>query len=316
MKKLVLAIVALTLSIGAFADNTYPTRPIELVVAFGAGGSDTLSRSLAKAMERELKQPVVVINKAGAGGSIGTKLVADAAPDGYTIGWAAVSNMMVAPMCVPNAGYDPVASFETVSVFGYVPNFLAVNEKFPANNYTEFVREIKANPGKYNIGVQPCGIFHMMFERFKLHTNLDIAMIPYKTGGQATMDALSGQVQMVIDSIGPMGQHMEAGGRLKPIAVAADQRVSRFPNTPTFKELGMEDAGIVSWYGLVVPAGTPAHIVKKLNRAVLVAVKDPEVQEVFKNNDAKLKASSPEDFSRFIKRELVKYNQLKERVKF
>ena len=141
-------------------------------------------------------------------------------------------------------------------------------------------------------------------------------MIPYKTGGQATMDALSGQVQMVMDSIGPMGQHMEAGGRLKPIAVAAEHRVSRFPNVPTFKELGMEDAGIVSWYGLVVPAGTPSHIVKKLNRAVIVAAKDPEVQEVFKNNDARLKASSPEEFSRFMRRELEKYNQLKERVKF
>lgn len=313
--KAVVAVLCLSLST-AYASGNYPSKPIELVVAFGAGGSDTMSRAVAKAMEKELGQAVVVINKPGAGGSIGTKLVADAAPDGYTLGWAAVSNFMVAPICVPNPGYDANASFDTVSLFGFVPNVLAVNEKFPANNYQEFVREVRANPGKYNIGAQPCGIFHMMFERFKLHTNLDIQMIPYKVGAQASMDALSGQVQMVMDSINTTQQHMVAGGKLKPIAVAADTRLPSFPNTPTFKELGMEDAGIVSWYGIVVPRGTPKPIVEKLARAIQAAVKDPAVQETFKNNDAKIKYSGPEDFARFMRNETIKYQQLKERVKF
>ena len=178
------------------------------------------------------------------------------------------------------------------------------------------VREVRANPGKYNIGAQPCGIFHMMFERFKLHTNLDIQMIPYKTGGQATMDTLGGQVQILIDSIAQIGQHMAPGGRLKPLAVAADSRLPSFPNTPTFKELGLEDAGIVSWYGIVVPKNTPKPIVNRLARAIQAALQDPTLQEVYKINNAKIKYSGPEDFARFIRQETVKYQQLKERVKF
>ena len=289
----------------------YPTKSIELIAPFGVGGStDIMARAIAKSLVSILKQPVVVVNKPGASGSIGLTALARSAADGYTIGIANVGGLGTAPACIKNPPYDSVKDFAPVSMFASVPNIMTVHRDFPANNYKELIRELKRNPNKYNYGVQFCTQHHMIIEQLKLSNNVDIAMVPYKTASAMLMDALNGTVALSSETRPLLNQHIVPGGLLKPIAIAWPHRLPELPNVPTWTELGMPDANIESWYGIIVPAGTPPDVINTLYLAMKQAAKDPELQETIKNSGAYPRSVvPPEEFGRIIKQEAERHRK-------
>lgn len=302
--KHVLGSLCILVSLSAMAD--YPNRPIELVVAFGAGGSsDVMGRAIANSLEKILKQPIVVINRSGAGGTIGLSHVAKAKPDGYTLVVSSVSGMAVAPACVQNMPYDSLRDFTQVSTFAQVPNVVAVHESFPANDFQGFLKELKQNPDKYNYGAQYCTHLQMIAEQIKIGSGVELNFIPYRTGSQLVVDALSNRVQILVEVMPTAWQHIQSG-RLRPMAVAWHTRLPDLPNVPTLLELGLEDANITAWYGIAVPSGTPPEIVKKLNLAIKEAVNDPEFLEKITPQQAIPDYSTPEELKRTLQREIAK----------
>ena len=310
MKKVikhVLGLLCLSMSLSVMAD--YPDRPIELVVAFGAGGtSDIMGRTIATSLEKILKQPIVVVNKPGAGGTIGVSYAANAKPDGYTLVVSSVSGMAVAPACVQNMPYDSLKDFTQVSTFSQVPNIVTVHESFPANDFRGFIKELKKNPDKYNYGAQYCTHLQMIAEQIKISSGVEFNFIPYKTGPQVVMDTLNNQVQILFETVPTSWQHIQSG-RLRPMAVAWRTRLPELPNVPTLLELGLEDANITAWYGIAVPSGTPPEIVKKLNLAIKEAVKDPEFLEKMKSQQAMPDYSTPEEMKKTLQREVAKHKR-------
>jgi tripartite-type tricarboxylate transporter receptor subunit TctC len=310
MKKIikhVLGSMCLLVSLSAMAN--YPDRHIELVVAFGVGGtSDLMGRAIANSLEKILKQPIIVVNRPGAGGTIGVNHVARAKPDGYTLVVSSVSGMAVGPACVPNIPYDSVKDFIQVSTFSQVPNLVAVHESFPAKDFRGFIQELKKNPNKYNYGAQYCTHLQMIAEQIKIGSGVEFNFIPYKTGPQVVVDTLNNQVQILFETVPTSWQHIQLG-RVRPMAVAWHTRLPELPNVPTLLELGLEDANITAWYGIAVPSGTPPEIVKKLNLAIKEAIKDPEFLEKMKSQQAMPDYSTPEEMKKMLQREVAKHKR-------
>lgn len=250
----------------AFAD-TFPSRPITIVVPFPAGGgTDALIRSIAPALSQELNQTIVIDNKAGAAGTIGSALVARAPADGYTLGIATTSTHAVAVAVVKGARYDPVRSFAPVGLIGFSPYVLVARPTLPAKNVAELVREAKAEPGKLTFAsVGQGSLSHLIGEQFKQATRTDLIHIPYKGASPAQTELMGGQVDLLFDNPATLVQQIR-GGRMK--ALAQTQRSALLPEVPTFKEAGLAGFDAQLWYGLVAPAGTPAPVVKALSDAL------------------------------------------------
>lgn len=295
------------------ADN-YPTKPVRVIVPFAPGGStDIIARLVTQRMAQELGQPLVVENKGGAGGAIGAAEAARANPDGYTLSIATVSTMAVNSACRPNdLPYDPIKDFQPITNFANTANVVAVNPKFPAENFAVFVEELKKNPGKYSYGSSgTCGVLHLMGESFKDATGTDIAHIPYKGSGPAITDAVGGQIEILFDNL-PSSMGQIQGKGLRPLAVAWPERLASLPDVPTFKEAGFPQVNQPVWYGLLAPAGTPKDIVEKLNKAAVVALKDPKVIEVLAQQGSAPSGNTPEEFAKEIQEQ---YDWAKEIVK-
>lgn len=312
MKKFILLCIGL-LYIGlASAEDNYPSRPINLIIPFGVGGStDVISRAMAKRLSVILNQPVVPINKPGAAGSIALAEVAKASPDGYTLAMGTGSSLAIGPACTKNSPIDPINDFEHIGLFSAVPSILAVHESMPVKNVHEFITEVKKNPKKYNYGSQYCTINQIVMEEFKYSNKLEIQMIPYKTPAQLLTDSLAGQVDMMYETKTGFGQHLFTGGKLKPIAVSWPSRLSDLPTVPTMLELGIPGANKTTWYGIVAPAGTPSNITKKINLAIHQAVKDPEFLETLKSNGAYVvPILGPAEFKKQLKHEFEGYQTI------
>ncbi|SOZ15948.1 conserved hypothetical protein, UPF0065 [Cupriavidus taiwanensis] len=285
--------------------QSYPAKPIRLIVPFAAGGTtDIVARAVSDGLGRELGQPVVVENRGGGGGAIGADALAKSAPDGYTLGIATVSTMATNPATNPKNPYDPLKDFAPITNLVNVPNVLTVNPKVPAKNLKEFVAMLKANPGKYSYASAGKGsISHLDGELFKDITQTDMVHIPYRGSGPALNDTLAGQVNAQFDNLPSSMPHIQAG-KLRALAVAAPKRVEGLADVPTFAEAGMKDMNNMAWYGLVAPAGTPAAIITRVHDAAVKALQDPNVKRRLADSGAYTDGNTPAQYAAQIKREL------------
>jgi tripartite-type tricarboxylate transporter receptor subunit TctC len=287
----------LFLSVAATA-QTYPARAVTLIIPFPPGGStDIVGRIAAEGLAKELGQPFVVDNRGGAGGAIGARAIAEAAPDGYTLGVATVSTHVVNPVVRGDAlGYDALKDFSYVSQIAAVPNVVSVHPSVPARNMSEFVAYLKNNPGKLNFGTPGSGsLGHLIGETFKFAAKVDMVHVPYKGAGPALNDTLAGQVQVLFDNLPSSLPHIQAG-KLRALAVASDKRVAALPDVPTFAEAGLPLVNEPSWFGLVAPARVPPAIVSRLVDALGRAVRQPETAKRLDAVAASPVANTPDQF--------------------
>lgn len=316
MKKSLLTAVLSTAAImtGTSYAADFPNKPIRVIVPFAPGGStDIVTRIVTAKMSDILGKPMVVENKAGAGGAIGASEAARAKPDGYTLSIATVSTLGVNPACKPEGlGYDPLKDFAPVSNFVNVPNVLEVNPKFPANDFQSFLAEVKANPNKYSYGSSgTCSVLHLFGEAFRLATDTDIVHVPYRGSGPAVTDAVGGQIGILFDNLPSSFPQIEAKN-LRPLAIAWEERLDSMKDVPTFKELGYPELNQPVWYGLLAPAGTPEDVIATLNKATLDALKDPTVIAALEKQGAFPAGNSPEEFAKEIQQQ---YDWAKDVVK-
>ena len=273
-----LALLALCCLPFAGGAQSYPAKPVTLIVPFPPGGStDIIGRIAADGLARELGAAFVVDNRGGAGGAIGAKAIADAAPDGYTLGIATLSTHVVNPIVHHDLRYDPLADFSFVSEIASVPNVVSVHPSVPARTLAELIAYARQHPGKLNFGTPGVGsLGHLIGETFKYSAKVDMTHVPYRGAGPALNDALAGQVQVLFDNLPSSLPHIQAG-KLRALAVAAEKRVASLPEVPTFAETGHPLVNDPSWFGLIGPARLAPDIVARLHAALVATLKQPEV---------------------------------------
>jgi len=290
--------------------QTYPDKPIKLVVPFPPGGPiDTMARLIAQHMSTSLGQQVVVDNRPGAGSTIGSKAVASADPDGYTLLFGSSGSLGVAPALYTKAGIDPLKSFTAVASVSLLPHLMVVPASVPANNLKEFIAYAKANPGKLNFGAGLGTPPHLLSALFVTKAGLDITYVPYKGAAQSITDMLGGRTHFTIDGTVILMPHVRSG-KFRAIAMARPQRWPELPDVPTLVESGFPDFTIDAWTGVVAPAGTPAPIVAKLNAAVNAGLSAPETKATMDRFSSIIKAGTPQDFAAFIASEAPRWASL------
>jgi len=296
----------------ASAQGSYPSRPITIVVAFSAGGStDIVARLIAEEIRKALGQPVVVDNKPGAGGNIGTAFVAKARPDGYTLLIGSVGPLAINASLYSKMPYDNLKDFTPICLIVHVPNVLVVNPNaMPVNSFAEFVALAKANPGKYFFSSTGVGTSsHLSGELLKSLTGVEATHVPYK-GAVALHDLLAGQqVHFMFATIPSVVEFIRAG-RLRALAVTSKTRSTSMPDVPTVAESGFPDFEASSWFGLLGPADLPRDIVAKLQAEVVRALKVPEIRESLIQQGADPVGSTPEEFAAYIRSETVKWEKV------
>ncbi|MBB1634645.1 MULTISPECIES: tripartite tricarboxylate transporter substrate binding protein BugE [Cupriavidus] len=299
------------LSLSAAAQGTYPTKPISLVVPFPAGGTtDIVARIVADKLGQQLGQTVVVDNRGGAGGSIGTGYLAKAAPDGYTLGIATASTHGINPAVYPRLSYDATKDFTTITNLASVPNVMSINPAVKANDMKAFIALAKAQPNKMAYGSAGNGsVSHMMGELFKMSSKTELLHVPYKGVGPALNDALANQVQVLFDNL-PSSLPFIEGGKLRALAVASPKRVPALPNVPTFAELGLPEVNDAAWFGLIAPANLPADVQAKLHDATVKVLALPEVKAKLEKLGAVPVGNTPAQFAAQIKSEVAKNKRI------
>jgi tripartite-type tricarboxylate transporter receptor subunit TctC len=307
-KKLILStlLAAVFSAASAFAQG-FPAKPITIVVPFTAGGAaDTLAREVAEKMRAKFKQAVIVDNKPGAGTTIASSFVAKAPADGYTVLFAA-SSLGIAPSLYKSVGYDPIKSFEPVTQLASITHVLVVNPSVPAKNVKEFIAWAKANPGKVSYASVGAGTTtHLEAELFKKMAGVDMTHIPYKGSQPALIDLISGQVQAMFDAYSSSSP-MAKDGRVRILAVTTDKRSGSAPDVPTIAEAGVPGFDVMTWMGLLAPAGTPKDIVSSLHQAAAEALADPQVQTKLKTLGFDTIGSSPAEFSTYLKKDVTNW---------
>jgi tripartite-type tricarboxylate transporter receptor subunit TctC len=308
-----LALFAAGVAFGAEDPTKYPTQPIRMIVPFAPGGaSDFAARNLQPGMSQALGQQIVVENRPGAAGNIGTDVAARAAPDGYTIFLGNVGTVSINRSLYKDLTVDPAKAFIGVTLVAETPGLMVAHPKFPPNTVQELVAYAKANPGKVNYASPGSGSLNSLeMELFRRTAGLDMTHVPYKGGaGPATTDTVGGHVHMTLVTISSAIQQVK-GGRLKALAVTTKERAPSLPNVPTMLEQGFPDSVSASWQGVLVPSGTPRPIIDKLFAAVGKAMEDPKVRE--RMSDAGIfpvVSKSPEDFKEYLERDADKWSRV------
>ena len=304
----VAALAALSIQAGA---QEYPARAVRIIVPYPPGGNtDIVARLMADQFTKMWGRPVVVDNKPGAGGTMGTELAAKSAPDGYTIQLAALATHATAPSVYPNLGYDPAKDFVYIAPLTFVPNVLVVNPKLPVKSLKELIEYARANPGKLNFSSPGIGITnHLAMELFLKAEGLKAVHVPYKGSNFATAAAISGEVQMTLDPVSTSVPHVRSGG-LRPLAQSAAKRSPLLPEVPTFAEAGSPGVEAYSWTAFVMPAGVPAPIVAKVRADVATILRLPEVRERFLTLGSDIVEMSPEQFQAFVRSEAKKWGDI------
>ena len=289
------------------ADN-YPNRSITMVVAFPAAGTtDILARLIGQKLTDKFKQTVVVENRPGAGGNIGTAFVAKAPPDGYTIMMGTIGTQSINPSLYKKMPYDAAKDFVPITRAAMVPNLLVVNKDAPFNTLPEMMAYGKANPGKLTYGSSGNGTtLHLSGELFNLMSGSKITHIPYKGSTPAVADLMGGQISMIFDNMPSVIQQVKSG-RLKALAVTSAQRNAQLPEIPTIQELGVAGYEVWSWFGLLAPAATPKPIVDKLNATIVDILKQPDVQAKIIELGAVPVPETSAEFGAFIEAETLKW---------
>jgi tripartite-type tricarboxylate transporter receptor subunit TctC len=301
-------LIGLSLLSPAFAmAQNFPDRPIRLIVPFPPGGpNDIIARVVGQRMSEILKQPVIIDNRAGQGGVLGTDVVAHSTPDGYTIGIVSAGALAISPS-MEKVAYDTLKDLQPITLVAKVPEMLVVATSVPANNMKELVELAKSQPGKLNFASSgPGSLPHLAGELFKLTAKIDITHVPYRGAAPAVNDLLGQQVQMVFLDLPVLLPQIQAG-KLKPIAVGTLHRVPSAPDVPTTAEVGMPALQTENWYGMVAPANIPPQIVAALNKATVEAMKDANVVSKLSSQGAILEGQTPEQFRAFIDSEIKKW---------
>ena len=289
----------------------YPSKPIRLIVPFATGGvTDNSARVLADKLSKQLGQQVIVENKPGASGNVGTEQDAKSAPDGYTLLLGFDGTLSINPQVFPKVPFDTLKDFAPVSKLGDADLVLVAHPSVPANNFAELLAYGKANPGKLSFGHSGTGNTpHLAGEMLKQRTGLDMTHIPYKSGGQAVTDAVGGQVPLAYSSVAG-AQAFIKSGRLKVIGVSSAKRIASLPEAPTLIEQGLTGFEVASWVGVLAPAATPKAVIDKLNREINIAMKDPELAQRYQTLGIEAKGSSAEEFGKFMAADLARWKKV------
>jgi tripartite-type tricarboxylate transporter receptor subunit TctC len=311
-KRLWLAMVAIVLLLPAIAFcQAYPTKPVRIVVPFAPGGNiDLNARIISPGMTQFLGQPVVVDNRAGAGGRIGTTLVAKSPPDGYTLLLGAPGTL-VSQAVFQDVEYQPLRDFVYTSRISLVASAVSVHPSMPVRTVKELIALAKAHPGELLMGSAGQGSGgHLMGELFQSMAKVKFTHVPYRSGGDASVAILTGQIQLAFDQISSSGPYIKAG-KLRGLAVTTPQRSKMFPNIPTIDESGVPGYDYSTWTTLGIPAATPRDVVQKLRDAVNVVIAQPHTREEFEKLGAEVAANNAEDFTRGLQQDLDRWTRLR-----
>ena len=307
---LTLVAMASVLAAPAAAED-YPNRPIQIVVPYVAGGvTDILARVAGDRLSQRLGQPVIIENKPGGGGLVGTDYVARARPDGYTLTMMIDTNT-IAPSLYTHLNYDPIKDFAPISLMAEAPQVIIANPKFPPNNVGELISYAKTRPDSLFFASPGFGTSHHLgMERFNLLAGIKLHHVPYKGGGQAVNDVISGQVPLGIIGIAPAMPQLQAG-TLKALAVTSLKRLTVLPDVPTVAESGFPGFETFNWFGLLAPAGTPEPIVRRLHDEIVTVMHDPTLKERFDTLSLEIVTSKDaEDFHRFMVEDAAKWSEV------
>jgi tripartite-type tricarboxylate transporter receptor subunit TctC len=303
--------VLIGFTVSAAIAQDYPDRPVKIIVPTPPGGPvDVIARLTANSLQTSLGKAFVVENRPGAGNTIGSKDAAEAVPDGYTLLYTAASGQVIAPLLHPDAGYDPLKSFDPIALVGESSNILVVNPSVPANTVQELVAYAKANPGKVNFSSGGIGVLpHLIGEMFKARAGIDIVHVPYKGGGPSISDVVAGNVQMTFEGTSILLPLIKAG-RLRALAVTTPKRIPQLPDVPTMVESGFPNFVSTSWTGLLAPAHTPEPVIVKLNAAINEGLKTPELKTALERLSNEPLGGTPADFTAVIRGDLDKWSPI------
>lgn len=307
-RRWLLAIVAAALVPSLGWAQAYPSKPIRLVVPFGTGGSnDIVARLLGAKLSESLRQPVVVDNRAGAGGTIGTDAVVKADPDGYTLMIGATSTIAVNVGLYPKRNFDPVTSLTPITQIGAGPFLMAVPASLPVKSVKEFIDLARSKPGQLNFASSGKGSsLHLNAETFKLMAKVDLVHVPYKSGGAAATDLATGRVQLIFSDL-PALQSFVKNNQVRPLAVTTPQRWPLLPELPAVAET-VPGFDLTSWYGILGPAGLPRDIVTRLNGEFAKIVHSADMKERFNTMGIQPVTGTPEEFTRYIREQVAKWS--------
>jgi tripartite-type tricarboxylate transporter receptor subunit TctC len=302
--------LALTAPLLALADSPYPDKPIRFVVPYPpGGGTDVVARIVQQRLQVALGQPIVIDNKGGAGGSLGTDIVAKAAPDGYTVLFT-LSSHTINPAIFPKLPFDTIKDFEPVGLVASLPQLLASNMAVPVRNVADVVAQAKAAPDKFSFASVGNGSpGHLAGELMVLRTGAPMAHIPYRGGGPAVTDVIGGQVPLLWVSIPAAAAQVKAG-KLRALAVSTTKRSPAFPDVPTMQEAGVADFEVDSWYAMLVPAKTPRPIIDRLNKALNTVLAEPAIRAQLIDQGADAVGGTPEALAKVIAAEVPKWIKL------
>jgi tripartite-type tricarboxylate transporter receptor subunit TctC len=308
-------IAALTMSVLPAAAQTYPTRPITLVVPFPAGSTtDLVGRILADKLGDALGQRVVIDNRGGAGGVVGTESVARAEPDGYTLLMGTIGTHSINPYVYPKISYDPVADFTPIIQFGTAPNVLVVHPSLPVKTVKELIEYAKARPGQLNYASSGNGTSnHLSGAMFAAREGIKASHLPYRGGAQAITDLLRGEVQFMFYHYLPLLPHI-AEGKLRALAITSASRISALPDVPTMKEAGMDDFEVSAWFGVYAPPKMPAPLVQKIHGAISGIINSPAVKASLIEQGIDPVNGSPEDLLALTKSEMARWSKVVEQA--
>jgi len=312
-RRLILAagVAALGIASSAAHAQTFPNRPITLVLGFAPGGpSDVMARIFSRKMEEILKQPVVIDNRPGAGGGVSGAFVARAAPDGYTILLGTGSLLAINVSLYKNLGYDPVKDFAPISKLGSQTNVLYAHPSVQAKTLAELITLTNANPRKYNFASGGIGTpAHLAGELLKIRAKADITHVPFKGTGPSLQNVIAGHVQLAFNPPPPLLPHLKSGA-IKAFAVSTITRSSALPDVPTIAESGYPGFDAATWHGLVAPAGTPKPVIDVLHKAFTTALNDPDIKRQLVDLGVDIETTTPEVFGAYIKSEIPKWAEV------
>lgn len=304
------AAMALTVPLAASAQESFPSKPVRMVLPFPPGGvTDLLARALAEKLAPRLGQPVIVDNKPGAGTVLASDMVARAPADGHTLLLAA-SSLGTAPLLYEKVGHDPIKSFAPVTQVASVVHVLVVNPQLPVKSVKELIAYAKANPGRLNYSSTGTGTStHLEGELFKSMAGVYMVHIPYRGSGPALVDLVSGQVNVMFDAYGSSGQFIKSG-KLRALAVTTAKRSQSVPDLPTMQESGLPGYEAMPWLGLVAPAGTPQPVIDRLHQEVAKVLEDPEIRSKFKGWGLDIIGNTPKEFASFLQRDIQQWEKV------